>query len=226
MGALKLKIMNHVEILGKALEIVKSDRAISAIDALNQAAIHSTDDQRKLAVDVFKECLMRSPTGLGVAFQESILESAFALSARRSIEQTAQGENNMTETKSNDTIVSRGKKYTVGEMHELVATLSMQPTETGENTLCKYQLSRKTGRSGVMDVQAKTSVKYVGVREVYKGKASSKRMIFLVPAGTVVRLDGNDVTLAEDLEAAGVANHIDADDGYNTKGKKADVSAG
>jgi len=210
--------MDADEILESALRAVKADRALSAIDAIVRVSSGASDAERKRAVDAFNVSLLKPETGLGKYFQQSLLEKAVShlrLSKKNFEVKMVENKNEQ----STDTIVSKGKKYTVGETFSTVAALSLQPTDSGRKPACHYQFSRKVGRQGIVDVPANTQVKYVGVRAVYEGQASTKRMIFLIPKGSLLKRDGNDFNVDVDVEAAGVVNHIDPDHEYNKQSK-------
>lgn len=116
---------------------------------------------------------------------------------------------------SNDTIAVKRIKYETGKFYHIVTDMGLQSTAQGAS--CPYQFSRKTKRPGVMDLAVDTPVKYVGIKEVYSGKSSSKRMIFVVSSGTSVTVDGESHSLDHDIEVAGVANHIDQSVDYNVR---------
>ena len=122
--------------------------------------------------------------------------------------------NTGTET-SADTIASRGKRYTVGDTFTTVAIMGLKATDANRKPTCGFQFSRKTEKGGTMDLPAGTSVRYVGAKAVYDGQASTKRMMFRVAKGTTVTLDGASITLDNDIDIAGVVNHIDPEDPYN-----------
>ena len=208
---------DEVILLEGLLEAVRRDPSVPVMASIRD--VRSVDDAvRRRAISLIREASIRPEVGLGESFQEPILERAIRLAKERAT--SARKEKRMsdesTETLvSDDTIVSRNKRYTVGETFKTVGTMGLKPTETGKGAVCAFQFSRKTGKQGVMDLPSDTPVRYVGSKNVYDGVASSKRMIFRVAAGTVVLQDGVEIPLDHDVDVAGVVNHIDPDDPYN-----------
>ncbi len=206
--------MDAKAILEAALNILEENNAVSAIDAIVTASAKASDSERKNAMTAFEQSLREPEVGLGANFQQSIIENALLKLSR----QYTKVKNKMTDVKSTpsaDTIVSKGKKYTVGDVFSTVAALSLQPTDQGRKATCAFQFSRKVGRTDITDAPVGTSVKYIGVRAVYEGQASTKRMIFLISKGSTLKLNGNDHVIDADVEVAGVVNHIDPEHDYN-----------
>ncbi len=206
--------MDAKAILETALKILEENDAVSAVDAIVTASLKSSDSERKNAMLAFEKSLREPEVGCGANFQKSIVENALLKLSK----QYTKVKNKMTDTKSApsaDTIVSKGKKYTVGDVFSTVAVLSLQPTDQGRKAKCAFQFSRKAGRTDIIDAPVGTSVKYIGVRAVYEGQASTKRMIFLISKGSTLKLNGNDHITDADIEVAGVVNHIDPEHDYN-----------
>lgn len=124
------------------------------------------------------------------------------------------------ENKKNDGLIaSNAKKLMVGDRFNTVAKMGLLETDPGRNPVCKYQFSRKTGKTGTMDCLADTSVQYVGAKQVYGDAPSSKRLMFRIAAGTKVILNGAEVELESDIDVAGVMNHVDPNDAYNVQAR-------
>lgn len=233
--------MTIEKIISSALDAVRKDPSCSVIDALQRASVDVDPLVRKQAADIVREASFHPELGMKENFQVVILEralrKALAVSkssigpsrprdmAGRSSQQTpanaGTGRKNMSEN-NNEKAGSnpRSKKYNVGDTHSTVATLGLQPTDPSRKATCGFQFSRKTARAGVMDLPEGTDVLYIGARDVYEGVSSSKRMICRVTAGARVILDGQETTLADDIEIAFVVNHIDADDPYNIQARE------
>lgn len=225
-------------ILATALDAVKKDSGLAALDAVQRASAAASPEDRKGAIELVRRAAMRPETGMGKTFQESILRRALlsiksnrssGLDPHRPSGRSASGrpvdagierKNVMSENENTTGSNARSKKYNVGDTFNTVATMGLQVTDGNRKPTCGYQFSRKTGRDGTMDLPEGTAVRYVGARSVYDGQASSKRMIFKVTAGTRVILNGQDTTLDGDIEIAGVVNHIDADDPYNIQARE------
>jgi hypothetical protein len=207
--------MTAAMILHDALEGVRSRPSSPALEELQRAANGASPHDRREAMELFQQASKRAETGQGLRFQEAILERALRL-AGVNPSVTPRPAPETKPLAASDTIVSRGKKYIIGTTHATVATMGLQPTETHrEQPSCSYQFSRKAGRSGIMDLPAGTSIVYVDVRPVYPSLPHSRRMVFRVPAGSAITIDGVATTLDHDIDVAGVANHIDPDDVYN-----------
>ena len=71
-----------------------------------------------------------------------------------------------------------------------------------------------------MDLPAGTELVNLGHREVFVGRPSTRKVIMLLHAGASVMLDGTLLSLDRDVEVAGVMNHIDPNDPYNTGRKR------
>lgn len=171
---------------------------------------------------LFADSIVSVGTGLSHGFHSAIVENMLrALHLSKSTDQKTIKHNvrinSMMESKTIEKPekVERKKKYEEGDKFEIVADLSLQSTK--ETAEFPYQFSRKTGRSGVIDLPEGTVVFYLGSMVVYANKPSSKRMIFKAPAGTVAILDGEEFILNEDCLIAGVVNHIDPRDQYNSR---------
>lgn len=136
---------------------------------------------------------------------------------RASEDERVEGDSGMVNESVGDAGTVDVKKYAVDEEFRLVATMGLRPTETGRDAACGYQLSRRTGKNGTMDLPEGTPVRYVGMKQVYPSQASSRRMMFRIASGTIYRLDGQELTLEGDIEVAGVVNHIDPSDPYNVQ---------
>lgn len=220
---IKIMTMESVDILHRALALVREDRGMPALEAIQRVSQGSEPEARRRAGELFQQALVRPEVGLGTSFQDRILERAIEFAQKETKAMAVSiGRKEMTENTnekkaapSADTIASRGKRYMVGDMHRTVALMGLQPTDATRNAACQYQFSRKTGRDGTMDLPADTEVRYVGAKAVYEGVAASKRMIFRVAKGSKAVLDGQEVILDSDIDIAGVPNHVDADDPYN-----------
>lgn len=232
-----LEMDQNVErILLEALRLVRNDHSLAALDALQLASSMSSVQDRKRASEAFQKAALKPEMGRGSSFQESIFERALlsvkmhqridparkqAFSVKNQPTMASKGRNSgMVENKNNSSSTSRTKKFNVGDTFKTVALMGLQPVDPNRKPTCDYQLSRKTGRDGVMDLPEGTEITYVDVGEVYEEQTSSKRLIFRVSAGTPVILDGQHKTLEADIEIAGVVNHIDPDDPYNVRARE------
>lgn len=220
-----MTMSDHEEILFQALQRVRST-GVSALQALEDVGSAFDDEARSRAFSLFREASLRPELGQGEAFQASILERALRrkitfdnsiVQSKRNIERRNE---NMENEKSN-LVASKTRKYVVSEKLATVATLGLKPVDRDKNPTCEYQFSRKTNVEGTFDLPADTSVIFMGNREVYAGQASSKRMIFKVPAGTKILSGGVESSLLSDIEVAGVQNHIDPNASYNDNARKA-----
>lgn len=224
--------MESLNILQRALGLVVAEPMQPALEALQQASLTAEGDDRRHAMLLFQEAASRTEPGSGIRFQQSILEHAIRSAQRESHGQGQRGhaisvtikkghmDENIT---SNDTIASRGKRYMVGESFKTVVTMGLKLTDPKRNPACAFQFSRKTGKAGTMDLPSGTEVRYVGTKVVYEKQPSSKRMMFRVTKGSSVTLDGMVVALDDDIDIAGVINHIDPSDPYNVAAVASEV---
>lgn len=214
---------------------VALDSSLALNDALQISGKNVRDIDRKAALNCLTEASVKSEVGKFENFQSIIAKNALLIAKNKAFKKQEimkKGEKKTMETKTrnnvnvNNAVIATGsktKKYTKGDLFKTVSTMSLQLTETNKKASCGYQFSRKTARQGVMDLPEGSDVRYVDSRLVYDDVASSKRMIFKVSAGTIVLIDGAQSALHNDIEVAGVVNHIDPDDPYNIKQRVADA---
>jgi len=196
-----------------------AESGVAAADALDRSILacgRVSDAVRRKVNALFADAIVSVVPRAGTNFNTLILEHALKASGSKSTN-TRKRNKKMTENAAHTTITqsvkstktSTKKKWTIGESYDTVSTMGLQLTEEGANV--PFQFSRKTGRAGVEDIPAGTSVTYVAAALVYDNRASSKRMVFTLPDGRQV---------------AGVSNHIDVEDPYNVQAKeRADVRA-
>lgn len=233
------------EILTRALEIERKQDvpAGAAVQAACQS-LEATDSDRKRVQELFTDALVSMRIGHGVDLHEAVLLEALERAGGtggpgKPPKKQRKKEKKMTETstaaetanensnESTETIVEnstetlldekkgRQRKYNVGDRFQTVAGFGLQPTaaKDGKEPSVSFQFSRKTGRENIRDLPANTDIIYLGSRTVIPDQGG-KKMVFKVPAGTLL-LDGT--KLENDVEVAGVPNHIDPEDGYNSK---------
>lgn len=233
------KLKEDYSIIISLLSLVENrvalDSSLSLNDALQISGKNVRDIDRKAALDCLTEASMKSEIGKFENFQSMIAKNALLIAKNKAFKKQAKiqkGEKKTMEIKGesanndNKAVIAAGskaKKYVKGDLFKTVSTMSLQLTEANKKASCGYQFSRKTARPGVMDLPEGSEVRYVDARLVYDGVASSKRMIFKVNAGTRVLIDGTSSVLQNDIEVAGVINHIDPDDPYNIKQRSADA---
>ena len=234
------------EILERAL-ILLEEKDLAARNAVEQAIvdISASDDDRKDAWDLFGRALLAIRIGHGVNFHRETIKMAIRLidepgpkgkppgtgkkkgkrkkmSENENVTEVTNNENENETSDSTETVVEakkgRSRKYTKGDLFETYADFGLQPTEAknGKEPSVAFQFSRKTGREGVQDLPAGSELRYMGSRQVIADHGG-KKMIFKIAAGTTLA-DGT--TLPEDIEVAGVPNHIDPEDAYNVEARE------
>ena len=223
------------DVLLGTLARIKIDPSLSVSDALIASCNELGHVHMHAAAVLIKEAMLRPELGRGVQFQDAIVERALhATQANRSRELVrSQRAPAVSGQKRNDAMsdnvetkaaaAARVKKYNVGDTFNTVTTMGLQVTDANRKATCGYQFSRKTARDGTMDLPEGTPVRYLGARAVYEGQSSTKRMIFKVARGTPVFLNGTETVLDNDIEIAGVVNHVDADDPYNVQARENDA---
>lgn len=216
--------------LRKAAEIIRQGKRIPAIQALEKAfeALDTSQLARTRAHEAFSESLIKTPIGIGVDFQHKLLDQAAItldggkISTMKPALETSALEviekidtTNLIKIPAPRLHRAAKKKYKIGCKYELVGSYGLQKTKPGARVL--YQLSRRVGQPGIMDVPNYTEVTLVDDSQVYVGKASSRRFFLEIPAGIIVSVDGQSKPLEKAIIVAGVVNHIDVNDSYNDK---------
>lgn len=235
-----MKNLTEIEILQNALETVKKDEQLPAIEAVQYAAINVSNDTRKNVMEALRQGSLRSRPGEGVEFQVNVILSAIEIAKNPdfissitqqqvkvenesaiSTEKIIIAKNVAKEVKQASTIVAsqKTKKFVANEILKTVSEMSLKPTDTNKKATCAFQFSRHTNKEGIMDVFEGTEVQFIESRTVYENENSSKRMILRVRAGTNVRLNGKNIQLDSDIDVAAVANHVDPNDPYNIQVK-------
>lgn len=188
----------------RALLHVKQNTDVSGIDALmHVCGVPPTDREmavRRRAAFLFGQASISIEPGVGSRLHERVFEIALERMSSKDVELAQAPRVRRT--------------LAQGEIVNVVAPMALEPVSGAS---CGFRLSRKVGKQGIASVAAGSAMVYLGQRELFAGRAPTRRLIFVVRSGTQIVRDGVTSSLESDVEVAGVMNHIDESSAYNTR---------
>lgn len=239
----------RAELILERAASLSAQESLPASRALARATkeLKAGDEDRKRVQDAFSDALVKCLPGQGTDFNRTLLEHAQRIVKRKHKNtsaaigstdklstSTVDAERKRKMTEDNTTIEAtetenetevetpapakaKKGKYNKGDVLQITSDMGLQPSGDGANIPFKF--SRKTGK-GNIDLAEGTDVTYDGNEPLFVDKPNTKRLIFVVAAGTQYTQDGEPGELDEDIKVGGVSNHVDPDDEYNLNRKR------